>query len=343
MKVMVPVTPEKALLTSTLTDVNPPLWGASTSYAVKDTVTYSDGVYFAKAANTAKYPDREPEIWAYMHPATPETWTAEKTYAAGDIVLYKRGLYTSMKAANTGYIPGTASEWWSSMGPVNSWATFDSSINTKSAAVDAMEFTLDFSGCNGLALFGLEGASVTMKLTNSAGNTFLEKTIALTGIDVTSWFQYFLEPRTPREDVVMTSLPIMAYSRLTLNVNAPGGIARVGHVAIGRIKEIGKSQYGMENGITDYSRKSTDTFGNTYLSVGKWAKTARMDLHVWNKQYDDVFRTLAKIRATPTVFVGDNSDNGLDSFTVWGFVRDFRMVVEGPLVSQCSLEIQGLI
>lgn len=343
MKVMVPVPPEIMLVASSLSDDNPPLWQAATTYDKGTPISYAGGVYVALVGNTAKYPDREPAVWLYMHPATPPLWLAGTSYKGGDVVCWKQQRYTALKDDNVGYRPDSAGEWWASMGPVNSWAAFDRSINTKSAALEEICFELDFSGCNGISLFGLEAESVHVSILNSTGEVVQETETVLAGLDAASWLQYFLDPVTPREDVVKTDFPVMAYSRLKLQIKAPNAVARVGHVAVGRCKTLGQSQYGMENGISDYSRKTTDSFGNTYLSVGGWAKTARMDLHVATSVYDDIFRTLAKLRATPTVFVGDNADVGLDAFTIWGFVRDFRMVVSGPEMSQCSLEIQGLI
>lgn len=343
MKVMVPVPSEKMLIASGLSDANPPAWLPAATYAKGTTVTHAHEVYVALVGNTAKYPDREPEVWLPMHPATPAPWVASATYIAGEIVRYRQQRYMSLKPQNNGYAPDNAGEWWSCMGPVNSWAAFDRSINTKSAALNVIRFEIDFSGCNSISLFGLEAESLCLTLQDSTGTVVNEKIIVLENVDATSWVQYFLEPFTSREDVVQTEFPILAYSRLFLTVQAPGTVARVGNVTIGRCKTLGQSLYGMENGISDYSRKTTDSFGNTYLSVGSWAKTARMDLHVATSTYDDIFRTLAKLRATPTVFIGDNSDTGLDAFTLWGVVRDFRMVVSGPTMSQCSLEIQGLI
>lgn len=343
MKVVVPVDMTKAVLASSLTDINPAAWSAATAYTAGTPVTHSGWVYRATQDHTAKYPDREPEFWSRVHVATPDVWSATTTYAVGTKVSYARKIWTSMKDANTAYVPGTAPEWWESIGPVNSWAAFDAMINTKSAALDELQFELDFSGCTALALFGVEGGTVSVRITNSRGDTVDSRSWSMAGLDPRNWLEYFLEPRTPREEVMHTDFPLMAYSRLTLTISAPGGIARLGHVVMGRGKYLGATQYGAEMGISDYSRKSTDSFGNTYLAAGSWAKTTRMDLHVMNGTFDDVYRTLAKLRATPTVFLGDNRDAGFDALTVWGYCRDFRMVIEGPTASQCALEIQGLI
>lgn len=343
MKVMVPFDPEKILVTSSLSDTNPSAWGASTAYTKGSAVTYAHGVWVALADNTAKYPDREPEIWTYMHPATPAEWLSSKAYAAGDTVRYKRRRYTSTKDSNTGYLPDASSEWWLSAGPVNSWAAFDRAINTKTAALNEISFELDFSRCNAVAVFGLEGATLHMSLRNSTGDLVMEKIITMASFDVTSWLEYFLDPVTPREDVITTDFPVMTYSRLTITISAPGSTARVGQLSVGRCKTLGQTQFEAEAGICDYSRKTTDTFGNTYLAEGNWAKAIRLALVLSNEAYDDVFRTLARLRATPTVFIGDNTDKGFDTLTVWGFARDFRMVIKGPTHSQCSLDIQGLI
>lgn len=344
MKVMVPVDPAKVLISNSISDENPADWLASATYPKGATVTHARGVYVALVEHSAKYPDREPEVWQYMHPATPELWASSKTYAAGETVYHKRQRYTSLKDANTGYIPETAREWWSAMGPVNSWAAFDKTINTKATALGEICFELDFSRANTVALFGLEGVAAHMTLRNGMGDVVTEKIISMSSFDATGWLEYFLDPVMPREDIIRSDFPVMAYSRLTISIKAlPGHIARVGHVAVGRCKVIGQTQFGPEAGISDYSRKSTDTFGNTYLAEGNWAKNIRLSLVLEHKMFDDVFRTLARLRATPTVFVGDNTDAGFEALTVWGYVRDFRMVIDDVTHSQCSLEVQGLI
>lgn len=343
MKVIVPVNMEKAMLNSNLTDTNPPEWNAGATYVAGSTATYKGAVYVTIQDHSGKYPDREPEHWTLVHTATPAPWSDAASYAVGDSVRYKRNIWRSVKADNRGYVPGTDQEWWQTFGPVNSWAAFDSAINTKSAALNELHVELDFSGCNALALFGLEGSTVSIKLTDGRGEVIDARSWSLAGLDARGWLEYFLDRRTPRVELVHTAFPLMAYSRLTLTVSAPGGIARLGHVVVGRAKFIGATLYDAEAGIADYSRKSTDDFGNTYLSVGNWAKETRLDLHIWNDEFDDIYRTMSSLRATPTVYQGDNNDKGFDSLTVWGFFRDFRMVIKGPTASQCALEIQGLI
>jgi len=117
----------------------------------------------------------------------------------------------------------------------------------------------------------------------------------------------------------------------------------VGNCVIGRERFIGMTKWGAEVGMSDWSRRATDSFGNTYLKPGNWAKNNRLDLHVENSQVDVVFSALVSLRGMPTVFIGDNRDVGFNALTVWGAIADFRIVIPGPSVSACSLEIQGLI
>ena len=58
---------------------------------------------------------------------------------------------------------------------------------------------------------------------------------------------------------------------------------------------------------------------------------------------DYVCQTLESMRGTPCVWIGDNSDDGHQCLTIFGWLEDFRMVCEGPNEIQMSLEIQGLI
>ena len=63
------------------------------------------------------------------------------------------------------------------------------------------------------------------------------------------------------------------------------------------------------------------------------------------EKYGMDYKTLAELRATPAVFVCDNSTTAetmYEAMLVFGFYKDFSIVVPGPKMSDCSIEIEGL-
>jgi hypothetical protein len=55
-----------------------------------------------------------------------------------------------------------------------------------------------------------------------------------------------------------------------------------------------------------------------------------------------VQRVLADLRATPCAWIGTD-EAGFEPLTLFGFYRDFSIEVSYPLLSLCTLEIEGLV
>jgi hypothetical protein len=92
--------------------------------------------------------------------------------------------------------------------------------------------------------------------------------------------------------------------------------------------------------ILDFSRKDRDTFGNAILIRRAYADRVTYDAKVLTARAAYVRRALASVRAVPTVYIG--SDARAET-VVFGFFRDFTITLSGPNVSDCSLEVEGLI
>ena len=271
-------------------------------------------------------------------------WATGTTYAKDALVMHAHAVWKSLQASNTGKQPDLSPEWWSKQGPTNRWAMFDDKVGTQTTASGSIAVELDFGRCTGFALFGLDATSLTAEVRDSANAVIWSEAADLTRDPaIASWLDYFTEPVRGRAEYVRTGLPIYATSTLRITLTKPTGTVGVGNLVMGRERFIGLSKWGAQAGMADWSRKTTDQFGNTYLSRGNWAKTTRLDLHVENSQLDAVYRSLVGVRGTPIVAIGDNRDSGFDALTVFGYVSDFNVVIDGPCVSACSLEIQGLI
>jgi hypothetical protein len=123
-------------------------------------------------------------------------------------------------------------------------------------------------------------------------------------------------------------------------LDAGAGTARIGEFVMGRVRQLGVSNFGTSVSIQDYSRKERDQFGNTIIVERKFTKSADFDVTVETAQVFAVQNQLAKIRATPVVFIGDEARA---STVVYGFFRQFNIVLDNPSISSCSIEVEGLI
>ena len=115
--------------------------------------------------------------------------------------------------------------------------------------------------------------------------------------EVSAWSDYFFaEIRFSNSE---TNTFVISYDlqlRVVITGNT-GQTIRCGHLIVGQGRYLGKLKYGSKAGITDYSTKETNTFGETYLSQGAYSKTNDLTLWIDRGAIDQIFTVLSSIRA----------------------------------------------
>jgi hypothetical protein len=289
-------------------------------------------------------------ITAAMLTATnvPETdapaWTAG-TYTLGTQRIYEHRVYEVIVASTTARpdigaaaIPPS----WLDLGATNRFKMFDQIINTQT--VYAAEIDVDITPAaivNAAAFFGLSGNEITLTVTDPLEGVVYTETRSLQDNTlIIDWYPYFFEEISYLSDMVFLNLP--AYGSATLNAVIDNGVsdATVGEVVIGKQRTLGVTNFGTDVSIQDYSVKSTDEFGNTIIVQRAFAKRADYDVTVETSTVAAVQKSLADIRTTPTVFVGDENR---PETVVYGFYKQFNIVLSTPSISDCSIEVEGLV
>ena len=196
---------------------------------------------------------------------------------------------------------------------------------------------------NSVALLELTGASAVVSMTSvSGGGTVYNQTVNLDASEVSDYYAYFFSPFLQKTAVVLTDLPPYADGILTVSITGSGTVS-MGVLVVGLQTLLGASQYGAAAGITDYSIKTTDAFGNTTLTQRSYAKRTSTKLWLAKGAINRVHRKLSDLRATPCVWVGVEDDSGTyEPLTVYGFFKDFSVEVAYPEAALCSLEIEGM-
>ena len=72
-----------------------------------------------------------------------------------------------------------------------------------------------------------------------------------------------------------------------------------------------------------------------------YARRIDVDVLLDSVLVDSVALALAQVRATPVVWIGDNLGH-YDSMMIYGWVRDWDIVIAGPVISEARLTIEGL-
>ncbi len=236
------------------------------------------------------------------------------------------------------------SAYWQCEGASNRWKMFDSHVNTLTEHEGTIDVTIDAGRCDHLVIMGIHAVDVDIEMRNKSTDEVIFSRHWDMRLDASRcWSDYFFGPFLWQRAI---TVPIPNYYnsavRIVIHAN-PDETARCGHVVVGRARPLGESQWGASVGITDYSRAYTKDDGTTALRQGRWAKELSVDLHIRTAEVDAMQRSFADYRAKPCLWDANNATTNHESLMVYGYYSDFSIVLPGPVMSTCSLTIQGLI
>lgn len=245
-------------------------------------------------------------------------WFSGATYALGARVILAatHRIYESAAAGNVGNDPAGASGLWIDIGPTNRWAMFDQALGSLTTADSVITLTLTpGQAVNALALLDVIATSVRVQ---------------------TGAYDRTSVPSAAPGMVTFLDMP-SSVAPVTVTIAGAGGVS-VGTMLIGSLVGLGVTEAAPTAGITDYSRKETDGFGETTLVERAWAKRMNVRGLISTAALDVVAGRISAVRARPSLWIGHDS---LESVTVYGFFKDFSIEV-GDSVSILSLSIEGL-
>ena len=242
-------------------------------------------------------------------------WVATTTYPKGARVISaaRHRIYESLVAGNKANDPAEAGGMWLDLGPTNRWAMFDAALGTSTSSAASIVVRINAGADNAVALLDVKGATVRVQAT---------------GYDRTQ----------PVGEAAITFLDLPANpGQITVTI-AGTGTKSVGTLLVGRLVALGVTEASPTAGITDYSRKEVDDFGEVTIVERPFAKRMAARALIDTTGVNLVANRLAAVRARPCLWTGQA---GLDSLTIYGFFKDFSISV-GPTVSKLSLSIEGL-
>jgi hypothetical protein len=302
-------------------------------------------------------------------------YSAATTYADGDKVLVASNhkIYESIADANTGNDPVTDTAldvplWWLDLGYDNRWKMFDGLVSTSTVKQTSMEINLQVPFyVDSIALLNISAEKVTVKVAlldvtepfytategqfkTVDGEDFYVQIppiyFNVIPLDLVQSVNSF-EVGTQKRDIVLTGLTDLYNGEesnlailITLETSVAGADVECGMCVLGIAESLGVMEWAPTVGIIDYSQKTTDVFGNPTILERKYSKRMAAQLWVENGDVDALVRRLAQYRATPVVWSGSDQ---FDSTIIYGWYRNFDVVIESPAGSRCSLEIEGLI
>ena len=280
----------------------------------------------------------------------PETdhaaWLVGTTYNLADrvIVIATHRIYESVIGSNLGNDPTTDDGTnWLDVSATNRWKAFDEIIADQVVNASTIEYEFDTTGIiNAVSLFGLDAETAQVIATSAVDGEVYNETVALTDNSaINNWYEYFFEPIIRRSRHVFADLPQYLDTTIDVIIGVSSGSASVGQVVIGQQRGIGGTEFGTTVGIRDYSTKENNIFGDPVIVERRYSDIVDYDVAVKSTGIDALRTLLAGFRASPVVWIGDDiADYGV---LIYGYYKDFDVVLSSPSISRASIQVEGLV
>lgn len=278
-------------------------------------------------------------------------WANGTTYAAGARVITASShqVWQSARAGNVGNNPLTSATSadgstinWILVGSTDRYKPFDRKISDFATRNADMSWTITMpTRADGLALFGISAASVRVLISLSGTVMYDQTQQIIDTSEIIDWYSFFTYVPQFDTELILTDLPIFAGSTVQITFSSGGGATSIGEIVLGQVQTLGISQEGTSVGITDYSVKERDDWGNPVIVERAFADTTSFSFAMPMTDARRVKRILSGLRASPAVyFVG--ADTARFGTTIYGFFNDFDIPLSHGM-SFANLEIEGLV
>lgn len=273
---------------------------------------------------------------------TYSAWSGATPYAAGNTV-YVASTHRRYEAviSNTGNDPTTDNGTnWIDAGATTKWRPFDGVIGHTATRATSLYYEIQpATYCNGIALFGLSGGSVRIRQTAAS----YDRTISLVDTsDIVGWLEYATWSPTYKTEIVVDDVPGAAGSTVRIDLDATGGTAIVGEIAMGRVTRLGDAIAPTSISSTSYSSVTRDLEGNATIVSRPYTIRASYTYSVLRRDEGRVNRYLSGRLDRPSVFfTGANDDDR--GTQVYGLILDHDIPISGESESFATLRVEGVI
>ncbi|MBO9649608.1 MAG: hypothetical protein J7605_13940 [Variovorax sp.] len=266
-------------------------------------------------------------------------WDMVAAFIVGDQVIHERRIWEAVQDG-TGVVPRANPEYWLDIGATNTWAMFDQRVGSQSKGPTPIVVKLRAGIISDVAILNVDAELVEVALDHAGETVWRDERDMRTSEVITDWFEYFFAQFRARTDVSFANVPPYLEGELTVTISKPVNDVAVGEIIVGQSRIFGVTQISPHLSINDYSRKEVDAWGDYFVVERAFSKRMSANVLVDNILVDEVCRLLAKYRATPLIWNGN--DERFGALIVYGFYKSFSVDIAHYTHSFCTLEIEGL-
>jgi len=279
---------------------------------------------------------------------TADQGAAYPTVTAATDKVHK--IYQSLSAGNQGNYPPldvlkTVPKWLD-IGATNRWKCFDNSVGTLTENASSITYTITPGVIfDSIAFLALTGQTVRIKLTDPTDGVVYDETVNLLDMIPTGtipdmdWYAYFFSDIRQTSEVARPGISLYLNTVVEITITYTGGTAKVGGIILGTQMTLGNTLYSPQVGIRDYSIKGTDDYGNPQIVERAYANRGTFDILIPTASIAYIRNVLASYRATLLLWIGADD---YEATIIYGFFKEFNIVISYPDYAECSIEIEGI-
>jgi hypothetical protein len=276
-------------------------------------------------------------------------WASGTTYDTGDLAMIaaEHRVYSSLTDGNIGSSPlePEVPPVWFDEGPTNRWRPFEVGLSHVAEAAGSIEYELTYpERITGLALFGLEAATVTLEVRDGATLIWDQTVDTVDRAPIVDFTSYHFEPlRTRSRALFLEELPPVKGAALTLTISNPGGTARVGRILPGRLLKGLEVRWSTE--LTDRSfGRVTQAADGTFDAIVKGPVSKVLDLPVAmpTAAVERWWDLLGGLAETEAVYI-TRPAAPLPGLAVYGMRKDFRVVMQDHVETTANLRVESFV
>lgn len=276
-----------------------------------------------------------------------DEWNDAASYSTGNRVVVTTAVphyeYECVQAHTNKPPAANTPTYWVRLGATNQYRLLDdrtSSQTTDTTSITATVILGDYA--DRVCAFRLSQVDVLRVRAYLDGVQVAE--VAASGrefVPASNWLQWWFGQSSYRRSICVP-IPIQAAGvELEVHWEGPAGdMIGVGHLVAGEAVRIGRSILPLRDGITDYSVKDTDEWGETILVERDYADRISAEVLIQEGTRARVKRLLANLRATPCAW--DVNDDGYDDdgLRLFGKYNEFEFAHDDAIV--LTIDLEGL-